>query len=94
MYITFTMLDRNPSLGYLILINSQKLNLKIKLKNSVEINKTTVNNLSNTTNDSQSCSDQTFDDELRNIETPDDPEIQSVLTKMEKLNRSVRKGIK
>jgi hypothetical protein len=37
--------------------------------------------------DSQSCSDQTIDDELKSINTPDDPEVQSVLSKMEELNR-------
>ena len=38
--------------------------------------------------DSQSFSDEkTVDDELRSVGTPDDPEVQSVLTRMEHLNR-------
>uniref|UniRef100_A0A183BKM7 Rab-GAP TBC domain-containing protein n=1 Tax=Globodera pallida TaxID=36090 RepID=A0A183BKM7_GLOPA len=40
------------------------------------------------TTDTQSCSDQTIDEELQSVDTPEDPEVASVLSKMEQLNRS------
>ncbi|KAL3122713.1 hypothetical protein niasHT_010275 [Heterodera trifolii] len=39
------------------------------------------------TTDTQSCSDQTIDEELRSLDTPEDPEVTTVLSKMEELNK-------
>uniref|UniRef100_A0A915MM91 Uncharacterized protein n=1 Tax=Meloidogyne javanica TaxID=6303 RepID=A0A915MM91_MELJA len=39
-------------------------------------------------NESQFSSDNVLDDESTSLDTPDDPEIKSVLNKMEELNRT------